>query len=313
MFTAVLAIVIGIGLANQTAINSQLRKFVGSPFLATMVSFVIGAIFLAVINLISGSPLTVPFHLFVTEPVWLWLGGVCGVIGLTVNVLLFSKLGSVQTSVMPILGMIIMSMIIDNFGWFHSMKHSFGLNRIIGVLFVLLGVFLAVVVQSVITSRPVMEGQVKKKQGVLIWQIIGILAGMLMAVQTAINGQLGRVLGSSFHAAFISFFVGALILIIVVGIKERSFANIKEPIAQAAPWWVWIGGFIGGLYVMINIYLVGQIGTGQTVVLALFGQITGSLLVEQFGLLKSIKNRITLVQVIGLLIMLAGVVSIKLF
>ena len=85
------------------------------------------------------------------------------------------------------------------------------------------------------------------------------------------------------------------------------------PIKQSAPWWVWIGGFIGGSYVLISVYLVGQIGTGQTVVLALFGQITGSLLVQQFGLLKSAKSQIVPIQIIGLIIMLAGVILIKIY
>ncbi|GFZ30251.1 membrane protein [Clostridium zeae] len=313
MFTAVLAIVIGVGLANQTAINSYLRKFVGSPFLASMISFVIGTIFLTAATLISGSSLTVPLHLFATEPYWLWLGGVCGVIALTSNILLFSKLGSVQTTVMPILGMSVMGMIIDNFGWFNSMKHSFGFNRIIGVVLVLIGVFLSVAVQSVRTNSNSKSEKEKKKFELLIWQIIGILVGFLMAIQSAINGQLGRVVHSTFHAAFISFFVGSSILIVVVGLKEHSYSNIKKPITQGAPWWIWIGGFIGALYILINVYLVGQIGTGQTVVLALFGQIAGSLLVQQFGLLNSVKNKIIPIQVVGLLIMLIGVVLIKIF
>jgi bacterial/archaeal transporter family-2 protein len=65
--------------------------------------------------------------------------------------------------------------------------------------------------------------------------------------------------------------------------------------------------------VLINVYLVGKIGTGQTVILALFGQIAGSLLVQQFGLLKSVKNRIVPIQLLGLIIMLGGVILIKLF
>ena len=60
-------------------------------------------------------------------------------------------------------------------------------------------------------------------------------------------------------------------------------------------------------------FLVNQIGNGQTVVLALFGQITGSLLVQQFGLFNSIKNRIQPLQIIGLMVMIAGVFLIRLF
>nr|WP_242615088.1 DMT family transporter [Paenibacillus solani] len=37
---------------------------------------------------------------------------------------------------------------------------------------------------------------------------------------------------------------------IVVGIKDRSFTRIKNPIKQKAPWWVWLGGILGGIFVV---------------------------------------------------------------
>jgi transporter family-2 protein len=313
MLAALLGIGIGLSLAVQTAINSQLRKYVISPFLASMVSFLVAAVFLAITTIISGSPLGMPLNLFVSQPIWIWFGGFCGVIALTTNILLFPKLGSMQTSVMPILGMILMGMLIDHFGWFNSMHQPFGINRIFGVFLVLLGVFLAVVVQEIMSRRNTSTVTKESQVNQWPWRFVGIGAGMLMSIQAAINGQLGIVLNSPFQAAFVSFFIGSVTLVIVVGLKERSYVNIKEPIKQSAPWWVWIGGIIGGLYVLINVYLVGKIGTGQTVVLALFGQIAGSLLVQQFGLLKSAKNGIEPIQILGLIIMLVGVFLIKIY
>lgn len=144
MFAIFIAITFGAVFAGQTAINSQLRRFVVSPFLASTISFFVGLVFLTILLLVSGLPIGIPLELFLTQPVYIWLGGICGAIALTVNILLFPKLGSVQTTIMPILGMTLMSMVIDNYGWFNSMQHSFGLNRGIGVLLLLIGVFLAV-------------------------------------------------------------------------------------------------------------------------------------------------------------------------
>ena len=76
---------------------------------------------------------------------------------------------------------------------------------------------------------------------------------------------------------------------------------------------MWIGGIIGGLFVFGNTYLVPILGTGLAVVIILVGQMAGSLLVDQFGLLESNKNPITPIQVIGILIMIAGVSLIRLF
>ncbi len=57
-----------------------------------------------------------------------------------------------------------------------------------------------------------------------------MMAGILLAIQIAINGQLGKVLHSSTHAALISFFVGTITLLMIVGVMDRSNTNIKEPI-----------------------------------------------------------------------------------
>ncbi|MGE8077745.1 DMT family transporter [Peribacillus loiseleuriae] len=313
MFTILLAISVGAIFAVQTAINAQLRKFVISPFLASMISFAVGVIFLTITILISGSPLGIPLDLFLSQPIFIWLGGIGGAIALTTNILLFPKLGSVQTSIMPILGMTLMSMLIDNYGWFNSIQYSFGLNRIFGVLLVLIGVFLAIAIQDKQNEQHTSQTNKKNMLNQWIWRIVGIMAGMLLAIQIAINGQLGKVLHSSSHAALVSFFVGTITLIIIVGIMDRSYTNIKEPIKQSAPWWIWIGGILGGSYVLINVYLVDQIGNGQTVILALFGQITGSLMVEQFGLLNSLKNRVKPIQIFGLIVMVAGVFLIRIF
>ncbi|WP_347722471.1 DMT family transporter [Lysinibacillus capsici] len=313
MFAVLLAISIGAIFAVQTAINAQLRKFVVSPFLASMISFAVGVIFLTITLVSSGSSLGIPLDLLLNQPIYIWLGGIGGAIAITTNILLFPKLGGVQTAILPIFGMTLMSMLIDHNGWFNSTQYSFGWNRIFGILLVLIGVFVATAIRS--KKNDQYSPQINKESMLnqWIWRIVGILAGMLLAIQIAVNGQLGKVLHSSSHAALVSFFVGTITLIIIVGLKDRSYISIKEPFKQAAPWWIWVGGILGGSYVLINVFLVNQIGNGQTVVLALFGQITGSLLVQQFGLFNSLKNRIQPLQIIGLMVMIAGVFLIRIF
>lgn len=313
MFAVLLAISIGAIFTVQTAINAQLRKFVISPFLASMISFAIGVIFLTITLVSSGSSLGIPLDLLLNQPIYIWLGGIGGAIAITTNILLFPKLGSVQTAILPIFGMTLMSMLIDHNGWFNSTQYSFGWNRIFGISLVLIGVFVATAIRRKKNEQYSPQINKERMLNQWIWRIVGILAGMLLAIQIAVNGQLGKVLHSSSHAALVSFFVGTITLIMIVGLKDRSYTNIKEPFKQSAPWWIWIGGILGGSYVLINVFLVNQIGNGQTVVLALFGQITGSLLVQQFGLFNSIKNRIQPLQIIGLMVMIAGVILIRLF
>ncbi|GIP69435.1 hypothetical protein AWA1501_15980 [Lactiplantibacillus pentosus] len=73
---------------------------------------------------------------------------------------------------------------------------------------------------------------------------------------------------------------------------------------------MWIGGFLGAAYVFGSAWLVPQIGTGQVVVIALFGQLLFSAIIEQFGWFEAQAQRVKLPRLVGLLLMLVGVIGI---
>lgn len=135
---------------------------------------------------------------------------------------------------------------------------------------------------------------------------------MLSAVQTAINGHLGQVLHSAVAAALVSFLVGTLGLVLVV-LALRPKWQLTAQKRATAPWWMWLGGIVGALFVLGNAFLVPQIGTGLAVVIVLVGLMIGSLLIDQFGWLESQRNPLTLAQLLGLIVMIAGVALIRLF
>ena len=308
MLTMLIGLIIGIGLPMQTSINSRLKVSVGSPFVASLISFSLGTLFLALITLLIDKSLLFPFNLFGKEPFWLWIGGLLGVIYLTSNILLFPKLGSVQTVIMPILGQIIMGLIIDNFGLFGSLVQPLNWSRIVGAILVVIGVIGAVSINQIIVYRH-KKFLPEKANNLWFYRLIGIVMGMFSATQTAINGHLGIVLSSSVKAAFVSFFVGTISLIIIVTIVHPNLSFQKS---KDTPWWIWLGGFIGALFVLGNVYLVPKIGTGLAVVIVLVGLIVGSLLIDQFGWFNSNRNPITFAQIMSLLIMIFGVIIIRL-
>ncbi|MFD1319318.1 DMT family transporter [Loigolactobacillus zhaoyuanensis] len=313
MLAVMIGLLIGIGLPMQTSINSRLRQSLGSPFLASLISFALGTVFLAAITLIGQHTLLISAVLLRQQPIWLWLGGIFGVIYLTGNILLFPKLGSVQTVIMPVLGQIIAGLLIDNYGLFYSLATPLSVSRLLGALLVLLGIVGAVGLDDWLAQRGKkihQEAVVATTHGGLwLWRLLGVLAGMFSATQTAINGHLGQVLGSTMQAAFISFFVGTVALLIVVLILRPKFQFKK---GQSQPWWMWIGGLIGAFYVLGNVYLVPLVGTGLAVVIVLVGLMVGSLLIDQFGWLESRQNPVTRVQLLNLAVMVAGVMLIRL-
>lgn len=211
MFLILIGLIIGVGIPIQTAVNSKLRSYVLSPYIASFISFLVGTIFLGIMTLVTKHTLLIQPRIFSDNPWWIWVGGILGVIGLTTNILLFPKLGGVQTVVLPIMGQIIMSMLIDNFGWFDSPVQSFTLLRAFGVVVLILGVLCVIVLSDYFRKRK--SGISSDENGnKLPFQAFGIFAGMLMASQSAINGHLGGLLHSPIHAAFVSFLVGLTLL-----------------------------------------------------------------------------------------------------
>lgn len=327
----ILGILAGIGLPIQTSINTKLRKKVGTPYNASLVSFVVALIFLVLLLIVTGQGINIPFERLLQEPVWIWAGGICGVIFLTGNILLLAKVGSVQTVILPVLGQILMGLIVDSFGLFYAEQSNLTLLRVIGAVLVIVGVLAVSMAKDIkrgtlhteiqeleeeietdIEKAEHLKEKDSKGQYLWLWRIFGVIAGMLSATQIAVNGYLGKVVESPIKASAISFAIGIIFLGVVCIATSRK-RHVAEESQEKHPWWIWFGGILGGLYILANVTLSGQIGTGMTVIVLLIGATAGGLLVDHFGLFGSEKKPINAMKVLGVLVMIAGAAAIKLF
>lgn len=302
------ALIGGFLLANQNPINADLRKIVGSPFLASAISNFVGSIFLGLITLVASHQLFPSFSFVTSHPLWIWFGGFLGGLYLTSNVLLFPRLGAVQTVIFPIFGQILMGMIIDSEGWFGVTQIPLSLMRILGGFITLFGVIVAVVLPS-LSSRSKKNLSKKSSQSLIGWRLWAIVVGGLSAIQQSINGHLGTLLHNSSQAAFVSFLIGFLAIAVVAFFVDKRLPRLED--IKKANLWNGFGGILGGLFVLSTVLTVPQIGAGLTIMMALIGQIGGSMLVQQFGWWRSLHYNIRVWQVIGIGIMLLGIVFIK--
>lgn len=310
LICVLIALLTGVGVPLQTTINSRLCGYVKYPLLTSLVAFALGAIFLLIVSLIMGYNILIPSAIFFQEPWWIWIGGTLGVIGLTVNICLFPRIGSVQTVIIPMFGQIIMGILIDHFGWFNSPHIPFTLGRILGVLLVVLGVFMIIIPHRSQIGEQQKANQTKMK---IIWQLAGFAAGILVAARNSINGQLGVVLESSIHAGFIALITGTIVLLIFTGVTKQRLSNITTAIKTKSPWWTWTGGVLGAFFIVAIAYLVPILGTGTVVILGILGQLSCSLVIDKYGLLSSQKHPITFRQIIGLLVLLIGAIAVREF
>lgn len=304
----------GLALPVQTAVNTRLRQSTGTALSASMISFIVGTGCLAAAALLTtsgGFNLSAATH----QPPWIWAGGLLGVIVLTGNILLFPRLGAVETVVLPIAGQVVMGMAIDAFGLFSSPHKDLTLLRAIGAGVVLAGV--AMIVTRSMPSGPASKASAPSTvtfgAGPVGWRLAGLGIGTCTATQSAINGLLGQIVGAPVVAAMISFAVGAAALCVanIAAGWRLTIAQPEAPEGQAAsanPWWMWTGGSLGALFVFTNALLVPKVGTGVTVVITLLGMMLGSLIIDRLR-----GQAIGMRQIAGVAAIGTGVALVRLF
>lgn len=152
-------------------------------------------------------------------------------------------------------------------------------------------------------------------QSILIL-VLAALAGMILPMQPGINSVLRNSLGSAWVAALVSFSVGTLILLTMVTMLRLS-ANPKiVPSMEAirsAPWWAWLGGLIGAIFVSSSIVLAPKLGAVLFVGAVVFGQMFSSVLLDHFGVSGFRQQPMNAGRITGVVLILLGVVLILRF
>lgn len=300
MLFGLLGMAIGVIMPAQSAINNRLRSAVASPWVMATISFLVGSLCLALLTWATAGTITFDAAHFVTQPWWLWIGGLVGVAAMTTTVLLLPIIGALYSTALNLTAQVITTLVIDHFGLFGVEVYQVSPWRLIGALVVLLAALMAVVAGR---RRP----QVNQRSPSPVWYLVGLGVGICFGIQVAVNGQLTGVLGSAIHAGFISFVVGTLALLILLAVTRPSLRITVPAGAQRNPWWMWLGGLLGALYVTGVAFLSPEIGSAATVIVTQTGIIAGSLAVDHFGLLSAPRKPVQPLQVIGLVIMIGGV------
>lgn len=140
-FFIILAIIVGIVSTTQAAVNVKLTNFVESPILSTFISFVIGTLALLVYLLAAGIPFGSILNLK-NAPVYVWTGGLLGAFFVAATIMLVPRLGVSLTFSLVVAGQMLISLMFDQFGWFGVPVKEINLPRIVGAMFITVGVIL---------------------------------------------------------------------------------------------------------------------------------------------------------------------------
>lgn len=140
----IIGFIFGFGPPIQTTINSSLGQQLQSPVMAALVSFTIGTILLFILTLIFNRSFKIASYNPTQgklKPLY-FIGGTLGVIFVTTNIILMPHLGAAVTTIIVMLGQMIMGIIIDHFGLFGTPTNKVTLRKIIGIIAIMLGIVL---------------------------------------------------------------------------------------------------------------------------------------------------------------------------
>lgn len=139
--------------------------------------------------------------------------------------------------------------------------------------------------------------------------LAAILIGIALPVQSGLNAQLRIGVSHPLLAAFISFLVGTVALL-----GFNLALRVPLPSGEALgriPWWHWIGGLLGALYIYAAVILAPRLGAATLVAAIVAGQMVASLLLDHFGLVGYPQQSATPVRLVGALLVIGGVILIQ--
>lgn len=143
-----------------------------------------------------------------------------------------------------------------------------------------------------------------------ILMFLTLIVGAMIPVQAVLNTRLGRLTGGPLMGSLMSFTVG-LICLFALNLATNSTAIIELKPTATGPWYLWLGGVLGAIFVGYITWVNQQQGVALTFALVVSGQIFMSLIVDQYGLFGSMVQHITLEKIIGAALIIAGLVLIK--
>lgn len=147
-----------------------------------------------------------------------------------------------------------------------------------------------------------------------LFVLFTILAGMLGPVQSAVNGQLGKVIGDGHLAACISFFSGLVVMFIIVlpqkKLRTALFHLPSQLKAGVLPWPYFFAGCGGAVIVLSEGVSVGALGVATFQTSLISGMVISGILCDRFGIGVEFKQALSLPRICGAVLAIVATILV---
>jgi len=267
-----LAALSGAMIALQARANGELSHRLDNGLQAALVSFSSGLLIILLIT---------PFSPHIKEGLrnlrgaisrkeiarWKLLAGALGGSFVAIQTQIVPLIGVAIYSVASIAGQTAMSLVVDRIGLTGGGKKLISPRRVIAAVLTVLAVLVSV------------WDRIDANNLSMIAVTAGCVAGAVVGVQRALNGQINEHSHQSFTTSLLNFITGATFLVILILVGVALGKNELSPL-PAGPWWIYTGGVIGVIYIAFTSTIVQHLGVLTFTLFSVGGQLAGSLIID---------------------------------
>ncbi len=275
-----LAALSGILISLQARANGELSLRLNNGLQAAFISFSSGLLIIAIISVFNpkikngARRLRAAVKAKEIAP-WTLFAGALGGAFVAVQTQIVPLIGVAIYSVASIAGQGATSLIVDRIGLTGGGKKPISPRRIAATVVTVLAVLVSVL------------DRIDARNLSLVAVALAGLAGAIVGVQRAMNGLINEHSGQSFTTSLLNFIMGSSVLgialLIAVAIGKVEFVALP-----AGPWWIYMGGTIGVIYIAFTSTIVQHLGVLTFTLFSTGGQLIGALLIDIYSPTKGV-------------------------
>jgi transporter family-2 protein len=286
-------------IALQARANGELSHRLNNGLQAALVSFSSGLLIIFVISLFNSkikdgikNLRTAVANKEIAR--WKLFAGALGGSFVAIQTQIVPLIGVAIYSVASIAGQTAMSLVVDRIGLTGGGKKLISPRRVLAAVLTVLAVLVSV------------WDRIDANNLSMFAVTAGGIAGAIVGVQRALNGQINEYSHQSFTTSLLNFATGTSFLIILITAGLILGKNELSPL-PSGPWWIYTGGVIGVIYIAFTSTIVQHLGVLTFTLFSVGGQLIGSLVIDLVSPTKGVSVSAYLVT--GIVMTYAGVIA----
>ena len=294
-----LAALSGAMIAVQARANGELSHRLDNGLQAALVSFGSGLLIILVVTLFNAKIKEGIKNLrqsVATKEIarWKLFAGALGGSFVAIQTQIVPLIGVAIYSVASIAGQTAMSLIVDRIGLTGGGKKLISPRRVLAAFLTVLAVLVSV------------WDRIDANNLSMLAVTAGGIAGTIVGIQRALNGQINEYSKQSFTTSLLNFMTGTAFLLVLIVTGLILGKNELSPL-PSGPWWIYTGGVIGVIYIAFTSTIVQHLGVLTFTLFSVGGQLVGSLIIDLVSPTEGVSVSAYLIT--GIVMTYAGVVA----